>query len=499
MYNFKPLFLLLTMFCLLTPSLQSQTYNPSLFITTSTTDIATFGKVDYYTTAPATDGKFTLLGDGFFSILDPFSHQFKSDPNGFTTSTYFSKRYKKHIPVLKTKQTNATGNGNSTNNRINMAGGVQSRVATSWTPTPGIENFFLLIFENTSPTTQAGCIEFYYHDTQLALNNPQNILQYNNWVHTRAVSPVSNSPMYNRVISWKFDGLGQGEQRVVYIPMTAAASVGSLINVGSKYDPGCVNPGTSTVSNQLFNTGGSPHDPNQKYASTECVFPELELPQSIQYTITFQNEGSVPAEDVYIVDFLEEEFFDLNSVTYVDSEYPCSFNLNDNMLEIFFEKIKLPGLKQKTPNTYSYDETESFVTFSICTKTNLEPDTIFNKASIYFDSQPPIQTNTSEVLIDGECTGESYCGEMKLTNLAFNEDTELTFFPNPVDDLLTVKGLNDDNFVLLIFNLQGELIKEIPGLNRKNNVIDLSRLPRGIYLLTAKNERVCHTQKIIKN
>ena len=484
---------------------QPTVYNPSLNITTSTSDIKKNGYVNYTTTnASSGDARFTLFGDGYFDVRNYFEHQFPKDSTGFTTTTFFNRKYKKTIPTKRLKSTGETGSGNKTNQKIRMGTGVKSRVATSWSPSLEVENYFLLIFENTSTVLDSGCVEFYYNNGELKLNK-SGIIEYS-WVSNQVISNVTGSTTYNEKIKWDFKDLLPGEQRVVYIPMTSKLKAGSKISVGSKYISECSSKngsGASGVSGSAVYAAGSPHDPNVKIPNKSCVGVANPFPQTINYNIRFQNEGNAPAVDVEVRDTIDIGHLDISSINIFDSEYPYTYQIAGNVLIVKFEDINLPGLKQKTPETYTYDDTEAYFSFSICTHPELPYGAIYNQVAVYFDALAPVFTDVAEVKITDDCTpvmdGFMCSYGFKTTNVDDFDEDEIKIVPNPINDVLFIEGLQDQEFTINIYNARGERIKTKSGINNSNNSIQLMYLPSGMYFVQFENEKLNFTQKVIKN
>lgn len=72
-------------------------------------------------------------------------------------------------------------------------------------------------------------------------------------------------------------------------------------------------------------------------------------------------------------------------------------------------------------------------------------------------------------------------------------------YPNPANASISIDVIDQlaESHVLLT-NLQGQLLHQ-SKLNSMNEIVDVSRLPSGIYLLTVQKENQVFTQKIIKN
>ncbi|MEM9545650.1 MAG: T9SS type A sorting domain-containing protein [Bacteroidota bacterium] len=473
-------------------------YNPSLSIVPpGQVPISSSGFVDYTTIAGSQDARFTLFGDGYFGTLSNFDHQFPANLGGYTTKTYFNRPYKKHIPTLRTVNTGPTGNGTSTNNKISMPFDSDNKVATSWSPSPGIENYFMLIFENRTTSIESGCVEFYYNDFQLSLDST-GILEYG-WVSGRTHSVVNTLGPYNQKLSWSFSNLMPDEQRVIYIPMHARVEESTRLFVGSSKTSSCSGPG-GKISHASIMSSGYPHDPNVKLVNKGCIDPLTSDPQTLIYTVKFQNEGTAPANNVYLTDYIDESYLDLKTLKFIDSEYPYSYSVTGNLLRINFSNINLPGTGQTGPKTYTYDETESWVQFRICTHGNSPIGNIYNQVGIVFDTQPIIMTDVSDVLVSGDCMeSATECEALKPTSTAEEfQAPDISISPNPVQHVMSINGLNDHNVIVNVYNSNGELVVSKSDVSRENNAVSTVDLTSGMYFVQIKNEMINITKKVFK-
>ncbi|MFT4695060.1 MAG: hypothetical protein ACI8RY_000214 [Urechidicola sp.] len=76
---------------------------------------------------------------------------------------------------------------------------------------------------------------------------------------------------------------------------------------------------------------------------------------------------------------------------------------------------------------------------------------------------------------------------------------DLSVYPNPTTDFLTLKTENSENISYQLFNLEGKLIED-KKVNTNNTSIKMVELPKTIYFLkVAKNNQIVKTFKIIKN
>ena len=93
---------------------------------------------------------------------------------------------------------------------------------------------------------------------------------------------------------------------------------------------------------------------------------------------------------------------------------------NDNLVEFLFENINLP---------FSDATNDGFVTFKIKTKSSLViGDSFSNSASLYFDYNAPIITNTTTIVVQTLGTSEF-------------ASQAISIYPNPARDTLHIKTL----------------------------------------------------------
>lgn len=239
-----------------------------------------------------------------------------------------------------------------------------------------------------------------------------------------------------------------------------------------------VNPANNTVT-QCDEVRAS-WDPNDKH-----VYPagKIAAGTTLTYTINFENLGNDTAFNIYVLDTLPVELVE-KSFKFLRSSHPVSHLFLDapggkRIVRFDFANIMLAD---KT----SPEHNKGFVQFSINTRADLPPSTpIENMAAIYFDINPPVLTNYAK-----NTTPPTSIGKISISN-------DVSVYPNPVTDILTVKTENDKYNMLKLFNTMGQVVIEQP-LTDKLSQINMKNLPTGIYYVLLNGENGSISQKIEK-
>jgi uncharacterized repeat protein (TIGR01451 family) len=138
-----------------------------------------------------------------------------------------------------------------------------------------------------------------------------------------------------------------------------------------------------------------PYDPNDK---TEIHLGKIQSAEVVsgkhlQYTIRFQNVGNDTAFNVYIMDTLDSKL-DWNSLEVLSSSHESQLVMKNGICQWNFPNINLVDSVTNEAKSHGY------ITFRIKPKSNVSVgNQIHNKASIYFDYNLPIVTNTETTTI----------------------------------------------------------------------------------------------------
>lgn len=195
-------------------------------------------------------------------------------------------------------------------------------------------------------------------------------------------------------IYWHYDSLFFfGEEKIrVNVGMPNFLSIGDTLTSALSIKELDINNTVIYAINDTLNQQlRCAYDPNDKTVSPEGLdsVGYVSKNQRLEYLIRFQNTGNDTAFTVLIKDHLSENL-DWNSLTIIGSSHPVQTSTEQNgKANFLFSNIQLPDSNVNKLGS------QGFVKFSISPKPGLLPNTsIHNTASIYFDYNPPIVTNT---------------------------------------------------------------------------------------------------------
>ncbi len=242
----------------------------------------------------------------------------------------------------------------------------------------------------------------------------------------------------------------------------------------------------ATPQNNIFKTNNlitGAYDPNDKQVSPNGVENDgrIGLADSVlTYRVRFQNTGTGPALKVVIIDTLDN---DLNLMSFRPGLASHSFStaLEGNIATFTFANIMLPDSNTNEP------ESHGFVDFSVKKKAGLGYGTVIdNSASIYFDFNEPIKTNT--------VTSTYFNFISSLKEDALSETVAV--YPNPAHNMVYVTAQSDIQ-LLNITDITGKTVHQHQPMNPAATV-DVSTLANGIWYLSIKTEKGVVNRRFVK-
>lgn len=338
------------------------------------------------------------------------------------------------------------------------------------TANPGFTAQYQIIYQNIGTTLSSGQVSLTYNNDLLELS---------------LATPVTDNEDPN-VLYFDYENLMPLETRVIDLEFLVAepptASIGDLLEFDALIEPAGTWDDATPIDNQMLyvETVIGSFDPNDvTVMEGEEVLLE-DANNYLNYRIRFQNTGTAPAVNVRVENTLDSHL-DWSTLQLLSTSHDSRLEIeNENELVFYFDAIYLADSLSDEANSHG------FITYRIKPKTGIEVgDVIENQASIFFDFNYPIITNTAVTEI---VEPKPPISVDELSAL------EYSVYPIPVTDILHIKS--DQSIAeLSVRNELGQLLVSV----KNRNQIDLSGIAKGLYFLNvvAEDGKTAN-QKIIK-
>lgn len=302
---------------------------------------------------------------------------------------------------------------------------------------------------------------------------------------------IRTNPMYTNILSgnllrWDYTNTinikGSKSFRIEFAPPTTAI-LGTPFELIAEVDAtNDVNPiNDIAVWNSKIVAS---YDPNDKLVNKSNYYSISDHNKELIYTIRFQNTGTDTAFDVTIRDTLNKAI-DPTSIRVVNASHPYQLRMKKlGFLEVYFKNIFLPD------SSVNEVASHGFVQFAIRPNATNEPFTLRNKASIYFDYNTPVLTNSIS----------TYIGLVSTTEI--NKQALLKATPNPFSDQMIVEYESSKKYSkyrLQIRNIHGIMTHDIQVQHKGKVEINTKIIPTGVYeLMFIADEQILLSNKIVK-
>jgi len=326
---------------------------------------------------------------------------------------------------------------------------------------PGFDASYRIVYKNIGNTVQSGLVRLIFDD---------NVLDVITVLPTETSQTTDN-------LYWDFSDLQPFESRTLDLVFninspteTPPVSGGHLLQFSAIIET----PATeTTLYDNIFNFDQvvvNSFDPNDKICIEGTkITPEM-AGKYVHYKIRFENTGTANAQNIVVKDMIDLSKFDVNSLAPMDGSHPFVTKiLNGNRVEFIFENINLP---------FADANNDGYVVFKIKTKPNLVVGNSFsNSASIYFDYNFPIVTNTATTVISA----------LAVSDFQFSD--YFTLYPNPAGNVLYMKSKKDANISSIsVYNVLGQLVLVNTNFEQSES-IDVSTLKPGNYFIKIHSDK----------
>lgn len=308
---------------------------------------------------------------------------------------------------------------------------------------------------------------------------------------SRASYQASDSiPLFNAgdSLSFSYTNLRIGETRRINI--VCRTSTNATNNDTLKFYSLVLPVLTDTIKannyDTLFQRVTGSFDPNDKLS-----FPPKDIliaakNNPVEYTIRFQNTGNDTAFNIIVKDTISNKL-DLNSFEFISSSHPVTVKIeSEKYLYFYLDNIQLVDSVHNEPKSHG------FIKFRIRPVSSvIIGDSIINTASIYFDYNLPVKTNsTLNLFATLVVTG--------ITELINGNNIKL--YPNPANNEIyyRFKDPLPGTIQIKIHSINGNLIKTYKiNTSQQNGSIKLNNLIPGVYIIQMESRNKVYKGKFV--
>lgn len=337
-------------------------------------------------------------------------------------------------------------------------------------PMPGAATYINFInYKNNGELVENGVIQFtkpsnvlinYISDTNAVLNSNGFTLNYTN------LQPLESRTFYVKMS----------------VPTIPTVQIGAFLTSSASINTPNNDILQSNNFSELRKAIIAAYDPNEKHENhgPTIVKDDFTSADYLTYTIHFQNTGTANTSTIRVEDFLDAKL-DPASIRMISSSHNYVLSMQNNHLVWKFDPIYLTPMSVDEPNSQGY------ITFKVKPFPGYQVgDIIPNTASIYFDTNPAIVTNTFQTEFIAALSNESFSLR------------DIVIYPNPSNDFINIQvGQYEDKIESIeITDILGKIVFQ----SHFENKINITNFNQGVYFMTLiTKEKEKFTTKIIKN
>jgi hypothetical protein len=332
----------------------------------------------------------------------------------------------------------------------------------------GFDARYKIVYKNKGNQTMSGTLTFGFDD------------DYMDFVSASSAPESINFSL----LTWNYANLTPFESREIEVTLnmntpseSLPLNIGSVIKFESTIFPLAGDETQTDNSQRLEQVVVGSFDPNDKNCLEGNIVGVEKIGEYVHYMIRFENTGNYAAENVVVKDIIDTTKFDIGTLVPLSGSHSFITKItNTNSVEFIFENINLP---------FDDANNDGYVVFKIKTKPTLVVGNTFsNAASIYFDYNFPIITNTAITSIQALGTQD------------FEFSNVFTLSPVPAKNSLTIttKQVLTISSVI-IYNTLGQLVQVNTN---PNEIIDVSGLKTGNYFIKIVSDKGTASSKFIK-
>ena len=329
---------------------------------------------------------------------------------------------------------------------------------------PGFDAIYKLVYKNKGNQTVNGSVFFEFDDTKIdfvsATEIPDTVLSGSYGFNYSDLQPFETQSI---LLTFNINSPTE----------TPAVNIGDVLEFNANI---IINSATEIeVTDNVFafnQTIVGSYDPNDITCLEGNTLPTADIGTYLHYNIRFENTGTAAAENIVVKSEIDLTQYNLQSLQIMESSHPVTIRVTDNIAEFIFQNIDL--------------DTGGHGNILLKLKSNaaLSNNEVVNSADIFFDYNFPIETNDEQTVF------------ADLSKNDFTKDLSIQVYPNPVQNVVTIKADHAINRIQL-YDAQGRLLI-MKIANENTQTVDISGYASGVYFLNVSTTLGKQTQKIIK-
>ena len=429
---------------------------------------------------PFTNGQIGVTGPTvYYRILaSNGSYAARTNTGTYTVSFTPSNSYFTVVPASQNTSFASLGNSDTINFAVQPIPGHPDVAVTAYpisVARPGFNASYGIIVSNVGTETVSGSVAF-FPDLRLTVS--------------------SSSPFYNLYqgdsVIWYFSNLSPATQNnyTVYcqVPVPPVVAIDTVLGFMARVSS---SDGDENLANNIHGFEQivvSSCDPNDIWVSRDGIYQDfIQAGEYLTYRIRFQNTGTASAVNISVHDTLDTEL-DWSTLQMIDASHSWQMLRHaDDKIEWYFENIMLPDSNSNEPASHGY------ILYRIKPKSSFGPASqVDNRASIYFDFNPPVVTNTVST------TWQIPSG--LISSYGLNNYLEVR--PNPISGEAVI-SLNEGQIrtglaTIRLLDVSGKTIHEDSRPAQKQMAISAGHLEAGVYLLEVEMGKTVWREKVVK-
>jgi uncharacterized repeat protein (TIGR01451 family) len=320
----------------------------------------------------------SIASDGAFSnAIDTGLH---------ITSLLFNQQYHTVVPISRESNFSTFNNTDSVDFAIQLIPGKKDLEITLIPVSavrPGFESTYRIVYKNAGTEPLSATVSLVKDPRQTFMSA---------W-------PVQTA-IVNDSISWNLGTLQPFDTGFINIRLRQVSPPqlmnGDTVTLRTEISPIAGDETLLNNQSSLLQRVTGSYDPNEKSERNSGAITATQVAsrEDLVYTILFQNTGTDTAFNIRILDTIDSKL-DASTISLVATSHPYTFSISeDKYLTWTFRDILLPDSNVNEPLSHG------FITYRIKPLSTVATGNVIrNSASIYFDYNTPIRTNTHETIV----------------------------------------------------------------------------------------------------